>query len=134
MEILSSTVQQLRAALPGPVTPQWPQGERFVRAFAHGSMSVELYAPQGHDPQTPHRQDELYVVVSGSGQLVLDGRPQPVAAGSVVFVPAGAPHRFEAFSDDFATWVVFWGPDGGERDLARPDADAAGAAQGRSAD
>jgi hypothetical protein len=30
------------------------------------------------------------------------------------FVAAGVPHRFESFSDDFATWVVFWGPRGGE--------------------
>jgi hypothetical protein len=31
------------------------------------------------------------------------------------FVAAGVPHRFESCSDDFATWVVFWGPKGGER-------------------
>jgi uncharacterized protein YjlB len=33
----------------------------------------------------------------------------------VLFVPAGTTHRFEDFSADFATWVVFWGPQGGER-------------------
>jgi hypothetical protein len=32
----------------------------------------------------------------------------------VFFVPAGVAHRFERFSPDFATWVVFWGPHGGE--------------------
>jgi hypothetical protein len=32
----------------------------------------------------------------------------------MLFVPAGVEHRFEDFSDDFAVWVVFWGPDGGE--------------------
>jgi hypothetical protein len=30
-------------------------------------------------------------------------------------VPAGKAHRFENFTPDFATWVVFWGPQGGER-------------------
>ena len=29
-------------------------------------------------------------------------------------VAAGAVHRFVDFSDDFQTWVVFWGPEGGE--------------------
>jgi hypothetical protein len=33
----------------------------------------------------------------------------------VLFVAAGVPHRFEEFSRDFAAWVVFWGPKGGER-------------------
>jgi len=32
----------------------------------------------------------------------------------VLFVPARVEHRFEEFSDDFATWVIFWGPKGGE--------------------
>jgi hypothetical protein len=30
-------------------------------------------------------------------------------------VPARVAHRFEEFTPDFATWVVFWGPPGGER-------------------
>ena len=36
--------------------------------------------------------------------------------GTVFFVPAGAEHRFENFTPDFSTWVVFWGPRGGEKD------------------
>jgi hypothetical protein len=34
--------------------------------------------------------------------------------GELLFVPAGVVHRFEDFSDDFATWVMFYGPEGGE--------------------
>jgi hypothetical protein len=30
-------------------------------------------------------------------------------------VAAGVQHRFEEFSDDFATWVIFYGPEGGEQ-------------------
>lgn len=106
---------ELLARLPGMRTAAWPEGERFVEAFRHGSMSVELYAPRGADPQHPHTQDELYFVISGSGDFVLAGARQRFAPGSALFVPAGVPHRFENFSDDFATWVVFWGPKGGER-------------------
>lgn len=36
------------------------------------------------------------------------------APGSLLFVPALRPHRFTPFTDDFSTWVVFYGPDGGE--------------------
>jgi len=34
--------------------------------------------------------------------------------GDLLFVPAGIVHRFEDFTDDFATWVMFYGPEGGE--------------------
>ena len=111
---LTANAARLLERLPGPSSAQWPDGERFVRAFAHGTMSVELYAPRGTDPQQPHAQDELYFVLSGRGNFVLSGTTCPFAPGDVFFVPAGAEHRFERFSEDFATWVVFWGPRGGE--------------------
>lgn len=112
--ILKARATELLARLPGPPSAKWPQGERFVRAFAHGTMSVELYAPRGTDPQGPHEQDELYFVLSGHGEFVLAGASHRFAPGDAFFVPAGAPHRFERFGDDFATWVVFWGPRVGE--------------------
>jgi len=31
-----------------------------------------------------------------------------------IFVAAGQVHRFELFSSDFAVWVVFYGPEGGD--------------------
>jgi mannose-6-phosphate isomerase-like protein (cupin superfamily) len=90
------------------------EGPPFLRVFAHGSLEVEVYRPRGVDLQQPHTRDELYVVISGRGEFVHAGRRQPVEPGEVLFVPAGAEHRFEAFSDDFATWVFFYGPEGGE--------------------
>ncbi|MBL8311155.1 MAG: cupin domain-containing protein [Burkholderiales bacterium] len=104
----------LLARLPGPVSAKWPAGERFSTAIAHGSMSVELYAPVGIDPQTPHTQDELYFIHGGAATFTLEGDVTRCAAGDVLFVPAGAEHRFSDFTHDFATWVVFWGPQGGE--------------------
>lgn len=105
----------LLALLPGRVTDAWPDGERFVRALAHGSMSVELYAPVGTDPQTPHSQDELYFPISGEATLRIGNVTHAASPGTVFFVPAGVDHRFETFSEDFSTWVVFWGPQGGEQ-------------------
>lgn len=113
---MKANARELLSRLPGSVTATWPEGERFVQAFGHGSMSVELYAPVGTDPQSPHSQDELYFVISGTGQFVSGERRMSFEPGTVLFVPAGQPHRFENFSPDFTTWVVFWGPDGGEHE------------------
>jgi mannose-6-phosphate isomerase-like protein (cupin superfamily) len=71
---------------------------------------------QGPPPQKPHTRDEIYFVARGRG-LFFDGAKQhSVEAGSFLFVAAGQPHRFESFSDDFAVWVAFYGPEGGEAD------------------
>ena len=86
-----------------------------MEAFAHGSMTVELYVPIGTDPQQPHDRDEVYFVISGSGEFVLAGKRSRFAGGDALFVPAGAVHRFENFTGDFATWVVFYGRKGGEQ-------------------
>ena len=91
-------------------------GKRFSVVLEHGTLSVEIYAPRGADPQTPHTRDELYVVMSGSGQFVNGERRHPFGSGDVLFVPAGVPHRFEDFSDDLAVWVIFYGPEGGEKE------------------
>lgn len=55
------------------------------------------------------------VVVSGSGDFVKNGERIRFAANDVLFVEAGSTHRFENFSEDFSTWVIFWGPEGGEQ-------------------
>ena len=103
------TISQGLARLPGP------QGERYVELFRHGTLAVELYAPRGDDPQTPHTRDEVYVVVHGSGRFRNGSERHPFGPGDVLFVPAEVPHRFEEFSDDLAVWVFFYGPEGGEK-------------------
>ncbi len=90
-------------------------GSEFVTLFLHGSLQVEVYKPKRIDRQQPHSRDEIYVVISGSGHFVLGSERQAFAAGEVLFVPAGIVHRFEEFTDDFATWVFFFGPNGGEK-------------------
>lgn len=91
-----------------------PAGNLAVPIFSHGSLVVELYTPAGHDPQKPHARDEAYFVARGSGFFFDGEKEHAVEAGSFLFVPAGQAHRFENFSADFAVWVVFYGPEGGE--------------------
>jgi len=114
-EIRQASSADLLRRLPGPASRQWPQGERFIEAFAHGTLVVELYAPRGEDPQTPHDRDEVYFVVSGTGDFTAAGERSRFAAGDALFVAARVAHRFENFSPDFAAWVVFYGPVGGEK-------------------
>jgi len=91
------------------------EGKRFVQAFLHGQLEVELYEPRGHDPQTPHRRDEVYVVARGSGWFVCGETRGRFGPGDFLFAAAGEVHRFEEFTDDLSVWVLFYGPDGGER-------------------
>lgn len=89
-------------------------GNTFISLIKHGTMQVEYYAPVGSDRQTPHRQDELYIIASGNSLFNRNGEIIQCKHGDVLFVPAGMEHRFENFSPDFATWVIFYGKDGGE--------------------
>jgi mannose-6-phosphate isomerase-like protein (cupin superfamily) len=112
MEFDSRRVVSMTEALSGL---PGPKGERFRSVFQHGSLQVEIYAPVGTDPQTPHTRDEAYVVVAGSGEFASDRGRQRFGPGDFLFAPAGVAHRFEAFSADLVVWVLFYGPEGGER-------------------
>ncbi len=97
-------------ALAGSAGP----GANFVTLFEQGTLEVEIYRPVGIDRQQPHAKDELYVVISGTGTFVHGDERSPFGPGDALFVRAGIVHRFEDFSADFATWVFFYGPEGGE--------------------
>jgi mannose-6-phosphate isomerase-like protein (cupin superfamily) len=103
-----TTVEHALTSLPGP------NGERFATAFQHGSLLVEIYAPRGTDPQNPHTRDEVYFVVTGTGEFVCGDSRQAFKPSDLLFAAAGAVHRFENFSDDLTLWVLFYGPEGGE--------------------
>ena len=87
----------------------------FVELWHHGSLTVEIYKPEKIDLQNPHDRDEIYVVISGEGTYYLEGQRTAFQAGDFLFAPAGAEHRFENFSENFSTWVFFYGPKGGEQ-------------------
>lgn len=84
-------------------------GQRYVTMFKHGTLELEYYKPVGKDPQQPHTRVEVYFVLSGHGIFVCDGQRREFEPGEVLYVPAGVPHRFEQFSEDFATWAIFAG-------------------------
>lgn len=71
-----------------------PGGYEIVHESPGLELGVyELVAPEP-DRQEPHEDDEIYVVLSGSGTLEVGGERLQVAQGDAVFVPAQAEHRF----------------------------------------
>jgi mannose-6-phosphate isomerase-like protein (cupin superfamily) len=99
---------EARARIPGPA------GEHSASVLQRGTLNVKLSLPEPPNVQSPHEQDEIYVIVKGRGVLVHDGKRDSFEAGDAMFVAAGTEHRFEDFSEDLAVWVVFYGPRGGE--------------------
>jgi len=112
------TIQEALARLPAAATAHYPEGAPSLTMLAHGSMLLKVFAPStnrgGIDRQLPHDQDELYLVHRGNATMVIGAQSFPAAPGDAFFVPAGAQHRFDDVSSDFVTWVVFYGPQGGE--------------------
>lgn len=108
------SVAEALAQLPQPKTEKWPLGVWDAEMLAHGTMSLAVFAPKETDFQTPHEQDEIYIVVSGSGEFTADGETYAFGPGDALFVAAGVEHRFTRFTSDFVTWVIFYGPKGGE--------------------
>jgi mannose-6-phosphate isomerase-like protein (cupin superfamily) len=84
---------------------------QFVR---EPNMSVGLYALDAgeSDPQRPHRQDEVYFVVSGRASITVGMETTQVSRGSVVYVPAGVAHKFHHITEDLRVMVVFSPPEG----------------------
>jgi mannose-6-phosphate isomerase-like protein (cupin superfamily) len=76
----------------------------------HESPGLELgvYALVAPEPdrQQPHVDDEVYVVLRGTGVLDVEGEQVALREGNAVFVPAGAEHRFSAY-EQLVVLVIF---------------------------
>jgi mannose-6-phosphate isomerase-like protein (cupin superfamily) len=86
----------------------------WVVHFSNDDLSLGTYSipAGGVDDQSPHTEDEIYVVRSGRATLVADSGVADVGPGSVVFVPAGERHRFTEVGEDLAMVVIFAPPYG----------------------
>jgi quercetin dioxygenase-like cupin family protein len=90
------------------------EGRIFTTLLHRASLEVEFFKPIGVDDQQPHVKDEIYVITAGSSNFTWGTQKTPVETGDIIFVPAGVEHRFTGMSEDFSTWAIFYGPDGGE--------------------
>jgi mannose-6-phosphate isomerase-like protein (cupin superfamily) len=77
-----------------------------------GTYSVPL---DGADLQQPHTEDEIYVVVSGRAELQTPTELVAVGPSSVIYVPAGEPHRFVNLTEPLTVLVIFAPPEGSRK-------------------
>lgn len=84
-------------------------GERFHEFLRVDSMSASMYIlPGGEaDTQSPHAEDEVYLVVRGQGHVQVGDEHANVGPGSLVYVPRNVEHRFYDFPDDLELLVIF---------------------------
>lgn len=96
----------------GVFTDPGDDPNHYVEHFRSADLSVGTYSIPviGTDDQTPHSEDEIYVVYAGAATVVTPSGAERVRPGSVIFVPAGEDHRFEDISADLAMLVVFAPP------------------------
>jgi mannose-6-phosphate isomerase-like protein (cupin superfamily) len=87
----------------------WRPG-RSAEAFVDGDLEIRFTPAPSRGMQTPHERDELYLVASGTGHYRVEDRVSSVAAGDLLFAAAHVQHGFEDFSEDFAIWIIFYGP------------------------
>jgi mannose-6-phosphate isomerase-like protein (cupin superfamily) len=94
-------------------------GRLYHEFFAAPRLSMGLYVlPAGQtDPQSPHTEDEVYVVVKGQGTVQVDGEDRPLKPGSIVYVEQGVAHHFHSITDELTLLVVFAPP---RRSQAQP--------------
>ena len=77
------------------------------------SMSAGLYTlpAGGVDGQSPHNEDEIYVVMAGRSRFTAADETRTVAPGDVIFVAAHVPHRFHDISEELRIIVLFAPPE-----------------------
>ncbi len=91
-------------------------GERYFEFINAASLSSGIYELRAGDadPQRPHTEDEVCYVIRGQTSIHVAGEARPVQPGTVVFVAAGAEHRFHSIEEDLTVLVVFAPPRGSQ--------------------
>ena len=85
------------------------EGKSYLEFLRVPAMSAGLYVlPAGaSDPQSPHNQDEIYYVISGTAKMRLGSNERKVAKGDVIFVEANLEHRFFDIEENLVLLVIF---------------------------
>jgi mannose-6-phosphate isomerase-like protein (cupin superfamily) len=101
-------IDEIQAKFPLPANEKWKDGVWDIETFRKNGVSKILFAPKKTDYQTFHEEDEFYFIVRGKGELIIDKERFTCEIGDSFFVPAKVLHHFENFTEDFATWAVFF--------------------------
>ena len=91
------------------VERQTASGAPYLEFLRVPDLSVGLYVLEAGatDRQSPHTEDEVYVIVAGRARLKMGSEDVEVGSGSVAFVAAGIEHRFHDIVERLVILVVF---------------------------
>lgn len=102
------TIDEFLEKLPLPANEKWKGGVFDVEPFKKRNVALVFFAPRSADYQTFHDKDEFYFIARGTAELIIENERFKCETGAAFFVPAKKNHHFENFSDEFATWAVFF--------------------------
>ncbi len=88
-------------------------GKSYLEFLRIPAMSAGVYTlPAGSvDPQTPHKEDEIYYVVRGGARMRMGSEDRAIGAGSVIFVAAEMEHCFHNITEELVVLVFFAPPE-----------------------
>ena len=81
--------------------------ESYLEVLSEESMSVELARFPNAEPKTPHKEDELYFVLSGSGMVHVGEETYAVEEGDAIYVEQGLEHDFFDIDEEITALIVF---------------------------
>jgi len=84
-------------------------GKLYLEFLRVPAMSAGIYVlrSEATDPQSPHKEDEMYYVVRGRARMKVGDDDQAVSEGSIIFVEAGVEHRFYNVEEELVILVFF---------------------------
>ena len=93
----------------GVFTDPGEDSNHYVEHLSVPDLSVGTYSISagGNDDQSPHTEDEIYVVTGGRARIETPDASAEVGPGSVIFVPANEAHRFVDVTEDLSVLVLF---------------------------
>ena len=89
--------------------------DSYLPFFNVPTLSLGIYkiSAGSQDMQSPHDDDEVYYVLSGSARVQVGDDVRDVGAGDLLYVRATESHHFFEVKEDMTLLVVFAsGPDG----------------------
>lgn len=72
-------------------------GYEIVHESSRHQIGVYALVAPEPDHERTSADDELYIVLEGSGRLDVEGEQLELREGEAAFVPAGTDHRFSAY-------------------------------------
>ena len=88
---------------------QAQESSRYLEFIDVSTLSMGLYGLSvgSKDKQSPHEEDEVYIITEGKAVLDVEGKQFPATKGSILFVKARAKHHFHDIEEDLIVLVLF---------------------------